>query len=113
MLSFEQQGPTEVLYDNISAIKLSKNLILHGRSKHICVRYHFLCDFCKDGVIDVVHCKSEDQIANILIKPIKTVAFLKLRNVLGMCSKKEVGGNEEELGCWSFLCKLSVFQTSV
>ncbi|KAK9951499.1 hypothetical protein M0R45_006937 [Rubus argutus] len=65
MVSFEQQGPTEVLCDNIPAIKFSKNPILHGRSKHIDVRYHFSRDLYKDGVIDIVHCKSEDQIADV------------------------------------------------
>lgn len=99
MVSFEQQGPTEVLCDNIPAIKFSKNPILHGRSKYIDVRYHFLRDLYKDGVIDVVHCKIEDQIADILTKLPKTTTFVKLQSLLRMCSKKEASGNEEELGC--------------
>lgn len=54
-LSYEQQGPTSIYCDNISAIKLSRNLAFHVRSKHIDVRYHFLRDLCKEGVIDMVH----------------------------------------------------------
>ncbi|RDX70119.1 hypothetical protein CR513_50672, partial [Mucuna pruriens] len=41
-LCFEQQGPTSIYCDSSSTIKLSKNLVLHGRSKHINVKYHFL-----------------------------------------------------------------------
>ena len=90
VLHNQQQGPTVIYCDNLSAIKLSKNLVLHGRSKHIDVRYHFLRDLCKDGVIDLVFCKSEDQIADILTKPLKPAVFMKLRSMLGVCSSKEV-----------------------
>lgn len=62
----------------MSAIKLSKNLVFHGRSKHIDVRYHFLRDLCKDGVIDMVHCKTEDQFTDILTKPLRSAVFVKL-----------------------------------
>ena len=78
-----------IYYDNISAIKLSKNPVLHGRSKHIDVRYHFLRDLCKDGVIDLVFCKSEDQIADMLTKPLKPAIFMKLRSMIGICSSKK------------------------
>lgn len=89
VLGYHQQGPTTVYCDNVSAIKLSKNPVLHGRSKHIDVRYHFLRDLCKDGVIDIIHCSSENQIADIMTKPLKTDVFVKLRNLLGVCSMKE------------------------
>lgn len=36
------------------------------------MRYHFLRDLCKDGVIDIIHCSSENQIADIMTKPLKT-----------------------------------------
>jgi hypothetical protein len=86
----QQQGPTLIYCDNMSTIKLSKNPVLHGRSKHIDVKFHFLRDLCKEGVIDLVFCKSEDQIADILTKPLKPAIFVKLRNLLGLCSSKAV-----------------------
>lgn len=86
-----------MLCDNVSAIKLSKNSVLHGRSKHIDVKLHFLRDLCKDGVIDVIYCKSEEQIAYIMTKPLKTVVFEKLRSMLGVCSRKEAGCYDEKL----------------
>ena len=84
-LHFQQHEPTIIYCDNSSAIKLLKNLVLHGRSKHIDVRYHFLCDLTNEGIIDLVHCRSEDQVADIMTKPLKLNAFEKLRGLLGVC----------------------------
>jgi len=53
-LHFTQYDPTIIFCDNSSAIKLSKNLVLHGRSKHIDVKFHFLRDLTKDETIEVV-----------------------------------------------------------
>ncbi|CAL5368349.1 unnamed protein product [Camellia sinensis] len=85
-LHYHQQGPTPVYCDSSSAIKLSKNPVLHGRSKHIDVRYHFLRDLTKDETIDLIYCRSEDQVADILTKPLKLAIFVKLRRLLGVCS---------------------------
>lgn len=58
---------------------------MHGRCKHIDVRYHFLRDLTKDGVVELVHCSTENQIADILTKPLKLDSFSKLRARLGVC----------------------------
>lgn len=113
VLHNQQQGPILIYCDNISVIKLSKNPVLHGRSKHIDVRYHFLRDLCKDGVIDLVFCKSENQIADILSKPLKPAVFMKLQSLLGVCSRKDAGSDERELGCCSLFCKLMSLGHSV
>ncbi|KAL3733007.1 hypothetical protein ACJRO7_022519 [Eucalyptus globulus] len=85
-LQFKQQEATTIYCDNNSAIKLSKNPVLHGRSKHIDVKYHFLRDLTKDKVIDLVFCRSEDQLADLFTKPLKVSTFQKLRKLLGVCS---------------------------
>lgn len=108
-LNFPPLESTAVYCDNSSTIKLSKNPVLHGRSKHIDVRYHFLHDLTKDGIIELVHCRSEDQIANILAMPLKIATFMRLLGLLGMYSLEEVIGDVTDargLTCWSFLCKL-------
>lgn len=89
-VKLEQEGPTIIYCDNSSTIKLSKNPVLHGRSKHIDVRFHFLRDLTKDGVIQLEHCKSEEQISDILTKPLKLDAFVKLRKLLGVKLLTEV-----------------------
>ena len=75
-----------VIYcDNCSTIKLSKNRSMHRRSKHISIIYHFLRDMSKEGVIELKYCSSQEQIADIMTKPLKLDAFVKLRNQLGVC----------------------------
>ena len=51
ILNQKQSGTTVIYCDNMSTVKLSKNYVLHGRSKHIDVRFHFLRDLCKEGII--------------------------------------------------------------
>ncbi|GAU41840.1 hypothetical protein TSUD_177510 [Trifolium subterraneum] len=65
-LKQEQHGSTIMYFDNNSSIKLSKNPVMHGRSKHIDVRYHFLRDLSKDEMIKLKHCRSEDQLVDIM-----------------------------------------------
>ena len=51
-------GCTIVMRDNSSTIKLSKKPTMHGRSKHIDVRFHFLRNLTKEGTIELVYCGS-------------------------------------------------------
>lgn len=37
--------------DSSSVVKTSKNPVIHGRSKHIDVRFHFLRELTKDGTV--------------------------------------------------------------
>ncbi|CAL5420691.1 unnamed protein product [Camellia sinensis] len=61
-LQHPHNGSTPIYCGNSSTIKLSKNPVLHGRSKHIDVRYHFLRDLVKDETLDLKHCRSADQL---------------------------------------------------
>ena len=90
VLHNQQQGPILIYCDNVSTIKLSRNLVLHGKSKHIDVRFHFLRDLCKNGVIELVFYKNEDQTADLLTKPLKPPVFMKLRRMIGVCSSKDI-----------------------
>ena len=49
-LGHKQDKCIDIFCDNSSTIKLSKNPVMHGRSKHIDVRFHFLRDLTNDGV---------------------------------------------------------------
>lgn len=89
-LGHSQSGSTTVFCDNSSTIKLSKNPVMHGRCKHIDVRFHFLRDLTKEGTVELVHCGSQEQIADIMTKPLKLDVFLKLRGYLGVCQVPEI-----------------------
>ena len=85
-LGYNVDGSTVIYCDNTSTIKLSKNPVFHGRCKHIGVRFHFLHDMVKDEEIQLEHCGSEEQVADIFTKPLKLETFERLRNRLGICS---------------------------
>ena len=85
-LKHVQHKATMVYCDNVSTIKLFRNPVMHGRSKHIDVRFHFLRDLIKEGVVDLVQCSSQEQIANILTKPLKLDLFTRLRGLMGVIS---------------------------
>ncbi|WVZ75460.1 hypothetical protein U9M48_023510 [Paspalum notatum var. saurae] len=60
-----------LLVDSSSAISVAKNPVLHSRTKHIDVRFHFLRDQYEKGDIDLVHVVSENQLADIFTKPLE------------------------------------------
>ena len=76
--------------DNASTIKLSRNPVLHGLSKHIKVKYHFLRDLTKDGDIELLYCGTQSQLADIMTNPLKLEAFQRLRQELGVCVVPDV-----------------------
>ncbi|GKV32349.1 hypothetical protein SLEP1_g40963 [Rubroshorea leprosula] len=78
-LELNQHEATSIYCDNSSAIKLSRNPVLHGRSKHIHVRYHFLRNLVQDRTIELIYFRIEDQVADIFTKPLKVAVFSKLR----------------------------------
>ncbi|WVZ63487.1 LOW QUALITY PROTEIN: hypothetical protein U9M48_013114 [Paspalum notatum var. saurae] len=61
-----------------------KNPVLHSRTKHIDVRFHFSRDHYEKGDIDLVHVASENRLADIFTKPLEFGAFVRLRGELGV-----------------------------
>lgn len=90
MFGQEQEECTIIHCVNSSTIKLSKNPVMHGRSKHIDVRFHFLRDLARDGVIELVHCGTHDQVADLMTKPLKLNDFRRFREKLGVCTVEEL-----------------------
>jgi hypothetical protein len=76
---------TVIFCDNNSTIKLTRNLVMHSRRKHIDVRYHFLRELVNDGVVQLQFCGARQQIVDIFTKPLKLELFWELRRRLGVC----------------------------
>ncbi|GAA0183648.1 hypothetical protein LIER_42439 [Lithospermum erythrorhizon] len=81
---------TQIMCDNSSTIKLSKNPVLQGRSKYIDIRFHFLRNLSRKGSIELKFCKTHDQVADIMTKPLKKDTFPKLGKEMGMCTEEEI-----------------------
>jgi hypothetical protein len=71
--------------DSTSAISVAKNTVLHSKTKHIEVRYHFLRDNVEKGKIALIHVPRHDQLADIFTKPLDQATFTRLRGELGLC----------------------------
>jgi hypothetical protein len=83
-LKIDVKKPITLQIDNQSAINLAKNPVLHGRSKHIEARFHFLREQVNQGSLEVVHCATGSQITDAMTKSLKIDRFLTLRNELGV-----------------------------
>jgi hypothetical protein len=49
--------------------------VLHSKTKHIEVRYHFLKDNIEKGKIALIHVPTHDQLADIFTKPPRSSNF--------------------------------------
>src|ERR1051325_2172980 len=85
-LKIKVNKPLKLMIDNKSAINLARNPVLHGRSKHIETKYHFLRSQVQNGTLEVVHCSIQKQLADVLTKTIKTDQFLRLRDEIRVVS---------------------------
>lgn len=85
VLGHAQHASTKVKCNNSLRIKLSKNPMLHSRNKHIDVWFHFLCELTKNGVVEMVHFSTQDQVTDALTKPLELDIFCKLREMMGVC----------------------------
>ena len=70
----------KVANDNMPAIELCCNPEHHGRAKHIDVAQHFVRHLHSEGKIDLVHVGSEDNLADMLTKPLGRTVFERLRD---------------------------------
>ena len=69
--------------DNEAAIHLVRNgRSTSDRTKHIALRHFFVKQFLDDGTFTLVHCPTENMIADILTKPLQGPQFFKLRALI-------------------------------
>ena len=77
-IGLEEKKETGILCDNSYAIQLSKNTVFHGRNKHIAMRFHFLRDLVNDQIVRLTYCSSNEQVADIVTKPLKLGQFERI-----------------------------------
>ncbi|GJU31286.1 retrovirus-related pol polyprotein from transposon TNT 1-94 [Tanacetum coccineum] len=67
-----------IFCDNTSAIAISNNPVLHSRTKHIDIRYHFIRDHVLKGEIELHFIPTQYQLADIFTKPLDEPTFKRL-----------------------------------
>ena len=76
--------PISILCDNTSAISISKNPVMHSKTKHIPIKYHFLREQLLEQKVKLEYVPSKEQVADILTKPLPRETFEYLRQKMGV-----------------------------
>ena len=52
---------------------MSENLVFHDKSKHIKIKYHYIRDMVQRGAVKFQYVAMDEQIADVLMKPLARV----------------------------------------
>ena len=78
------QQQINVYCDNQGAMLLSKNQVIHERTKHIDVRLHFICDILNEGNIAVKKVATKDNPTDMITKPFPSSKFEYCLELVGL-----------------------------
>ncbi|GJV35510.1 retrovirus-related pol polyprotein from transposon TNT 1-94 [Tanacetum coccineum] len=73
-----------IFCDNTSAIAISNNPVMHSRTKHVDIRYHFIRDHILKGDIELHFIPTQYQLTDIFTKPLDEPTFKRLIVELAM-----------------------------
>ena len=62
------KSPIIVRVDNVGAIFMSKNVTTSPRTKHMDIRYHFVCEYVEDRFIEIIFVQTKENRADIFMK---------------------------------------------
>lgn len=82
--------PTTIFNDNQACIEMIEDSDFKPRTKYIGVRYHFIRDWVARKVIELYHCPTEYNIADMLTKPLNGPRITSLRCAAGVLSGEAV-----------------------
>ncbi|CAI7875299.1 unnamed protein product [Closterium sp. NIES-53] len=83
-LGEEQQGPTPLYCDSQGAIALAKNPVLHGLTKHMRVKWHWMRSMVAAGEVELHYVKTTGQPADMMIKRLVEQQHWKCCKLAGM-----------------------------
>ena len=78
-LLVKYEHPIVINCDNTSAINMSKNPIMHSKTKHIPIKYPYLREQVSQKAVKLEYIDTKEQIANIFTRPLPKEAFENLR----------------------------------
>jgi hypothetical protein len=75
----------------MSAIKIAHNPVQHNKIKHIEIHHHFIRDHVNQGEINLSYVGTQDQLADIFMKPLDEAIFRELRHELNIIDSLQCG----------------------
>ena len=103
-LLVKYEDPIIMHYDNTSAINISKNFVMHSKTKHISIKYNFLREKVSQKMVKLEYIDMKEWIANIFSKPLPKESFEHLRHKLGVISLQQKEEEEEKAACQGEIC---------
>ena len=85
-LGYPPFGATTLWLDNQSAIRVGKNPEHHSRMRHLLPKYHWLREQVEDKVFSLEYVSTSLMRADVLTKPLETVAHSRVLSLLGLVS---------------------------
>jgi hypothetical protein len=76
--------PILIFCENTSAINISKNPMMHSKTKHIPIKFHIMREQVTENNIKLEYIGTKKNIANIFTKPIPRKIFEYLQQKLGL-----------------------------
>lgn len=74
----------QLLCDNLSAVSIAHNPVLHARTKHIELDIHFVREKVLSNALSVLHVPAADQLADSVTKPLSFNRFNGIRTNLNV-----------------------------
>jgi hypothetical protein len=74
-IQVDYDEPIPIYCDNTSSIGISKNPVMHSKTKHIPIKYHFRREQVAKNNIRVEYVGTKEQVTDIFTKPLPREAF--------------------------------------
>ena len=83
-IRIEISEPIFIHFDNTSMVNMSKNLILHSKTKHISTKHHMLREKVAEKEIRLEYVSTKEKIVDIFTKHLPKETFDYLQGILGV-----------------------------
>ena len=109
LCGYADETPTLIYGDNQGSLDLVRNPVKHNKSKHIAIKYHFIRNLYVDNSIELCHVRSDDNIADIMTKPLPKCKLDKFCGPMFGCDPVQISTELLIQVCWCYCCTVRTF----
>jgi hypothetical protein len=81
-IGFPFQDPTPIFNDNQAAIAMAKQQFCTSATRHMKIKYHFIREQVKEGIVSLSYCPTGSMVADIMTKALDRILFERFRDML-------------------------------